>query len=299
MKILITGATGFLGSHLTKALVKEGHQLAVLKRSSSDTKRIHELLNEISVYDLDQCPLSQPFRDLGKIDAVFHTATCYGRHGESIQQIFDSNTAFPLKLLETATNFHTDAFFNTDTFFNKCAVVSKYLNSYALSKKHFTEWGQQFADDKKITFINMRLEHVYGPNDDESKFVTHVIKSCLIGDAELNLTNGEHKRDFIYVDDVVSAYCNLLHKTNSWEKEYIEYEVGTGTALSVREFVEIVHAIIGSTTQLKFGAVWNRDNEIKISFANVRPLMDMDWSCNMNISEGIKEIIKQDGDRWV
>ena len=97
--ILITGATGFLGSHLTQKFVNEGHTVIILKKSDFDTRRINHLLNKIISYDIDKIELETPFRE-NSIDAVIHTATLYGRGNEKYSDLVDVNLLFPLKVLE-------------------------------------------------------------------------------------------------------------------------------------------------------------------------------------------------------
>lgn len=285
-KILITGATGFLGSYLAKELVNQGCQVIVLKRPKSDIRRIESILPEISTYDTDGLDLSKPFKDHGRIDAVIHAATCYGRNNENISGIFETNTVFPLRLLETA------AFFNTGTFFNTDTILQKHLNGYALSKKHFMEWGKQFASLGRIRFVNIRLEHMYGPDDHDSKFTTHVIRSCLANVPELKLTLGEQKRDFIYIDDVVSAYNTLLSNAEHQPEMFQEYDVGTGKAVSICEFVKMVHKITRSATHLNFGALPYRENEVMQSEADIAPLKSLGWSYRVGLAEGIKRVVQ-------
>ena len=115
MKILLTGATGFLGSHVLKKFVENQYEVVALKRSTSDLWRIKNVVDKVKYYDIDQIDLEQVFEREGGIDAIVHTATCYGRKGETVLQIEKTNLLFPLELLELAIKYHCLYFYNTDT----------------------------------------------------------------------------------------------------------------------------------------------------------------------------------------
>ncbi len=282
---LVTGATGFLGSHVVKKLLTEGQKVVILKRSFSDTKRLEAELCKVKSYDIDKL---DDFADVFQnqhIDVVIHTATCYGRQGEAVEQIYDVNLNFPLKLLEHSLRFNTDTFFNTDT------ILSKYLNWYALSKKQFSEIGQQFAHLGKINFIDAKLEHMYGEDDSNTKFVTFMLEALQSNQAELKLTAGEQRRDFIYVDDVVDAYWKILTAQGN-DKKYRQYELGTGKTISIKELVTLAKAITKSHTKLVFGAIPYRENEIMESKADISGLQAIGWNPQTLIREGLKKMMK-------
>lgn len=285
-RILITGITGFLGSHLAKAFLAEGHQILALKRKDSSLSRIESIIEDVNLLNTEDLDFDKLFRDHPNIDAVIHTATCYGRSGETINQIFEANTAFPLRLLEAASRANAGVFMNTDT------ILDKYLNLYSLSKNQFLEWGKFFSMHNRIHFCNMRLEHFYGPGDDESKFTSFIIKSCLDNMPELELTLGEQKRDFIYIDDVVAAYIILLGKLGQFSEQYVEFDVGSGSAVSIREFVEGVYNLTKSRTRLMFGAIPYREGEVMLSRANVEPLRKLGWECRTSLKQGLIRVIE-------
>lgn len=284
-KVLLTGATGFLGSHLARALLAEKYELIILKRSFSDISRIESIINKTDVYDIDRCPLEQPFKDHNKIDFVIHTATIYGRNQEELAKILEANLSFPLRLLETATFFNTDAFVNTDT------TLYEHLNPYALTKKHFADWGKQFASVKRIQVVNIKLEHMYGPKDDNSKFVTYVIEQCLDNVPELKLTAGEQKRDFIYINDVVDAYLYLLRHHKQLTGAYTDLELGTGNAVTIRHLVEQIASLTQTRTLLRFGALPYRENEVMESNADLSKLRDLGWQPKTSLQQGLIETI--------
>lgn len=285
-RILLTGATGYLGSHLAEALLNTGHSVVALKRKTSSLSRLESILPKITLLDVDGLDMSAPFKDYGKIDAVIHTAASYGRNGESASQIVDANLGFPLKLIDAAIAADVCVFLNTDT------ALEKFLNAYSLSKRQFAEWGQHFSQQKKIRFLNLRLEHFYGAGDDDSKFTTHVIKSCLMNSPELKLTLGEQKRDFIYIDDVVAAYLLLLEKQESLTDWFAEFDVGSGKAVTIRQFVEAVHQLTASTTRLNFGAHPYREGEVMLLQADTEPLRELGWHCGHSLEQGLKQVIE-------
>ena len=285
-KILITGVTGFLGSHLAKAFLADGHHVLALKRKDSSLSRMESIIEDVNLHNVEDLDFDKLFREHPKIDAVIHTATCYGRSGETIHQIFEANMAFPLRLLEAASQASVGVFINTDT------ILDKYLNLYSLSKNQFLEWGKFFSMHNMIYFCNMRLEHFYGPGDDVSKFTSFIIKSCIDNMQELKLTCGEQQRDFIYIDDVVSAYLLLVEKLNTFTDRYVEFDVGSGSAISIRDFVTNVHRMTHSRTRLMFGALPYREGEVMLSHANVEPLRKLGWECQTYLEQGLVRIIE-------
>lgn len=292
MKVLVTGATGFLGSHLVRRLLAEGHEVAAFKRRSSSLGRVLDIAKDLAWYYADEADLSSPFRKHVHFDAVIHTATCYGRQGESLSTIFEANTGFPVRLLEVATYFNTDIFFNTDTYFNTDTILCSHLNKYSLTKKQFAEWGQMVAEFDSIRFANIRLEHVYGAGDSSTKFTTNIIRQCLNNMPYICLTAGEQLRDFIHINDVVDAYMLLLKKHPILPAGFIQCGLGSGCAVSIREFVEYVHRISNSSSRLDFGALPYRDHEIMASVADISLLLSLGWQPCFSIETGVREVIE-------
>jgi nucleoside-diphosphate-sugar epimerase len=103
---------------------------------------------------------------------------------------------------------------------------------------------------------------------------------------QIELTPGEQKRDFIYIDDVVSAYMLLLEKGQNTFR-FSEYDVGSGEAVSIRRFVETAKRLSESTTDLLFGKKTYRDHEIMHSQADVGPLKMLGWTPMTSLENGI------------
>lgn len=291
--ILLTGATGFLGSHLLEELIKNKYQVIILKHSTSNLWRIEHLLDQVTSYDIDTTSFETTFQK-HNIDSVIHTAGCYGRKGESISEIVETNLMFGLQILDCCIKFKVETFINTDTFFNTETSLQKYLNVYTLSKKQFVEWLRQQSN--KIQIINLKLEHMYGPKDDPSKFVSWLLSELKSGVQEVKLTSGQQKRDFIYIDDVVSAYMKTLKKVEILPI-FSEFDVGTGTLITVKYFVEKLKQayenLTGeSKTILNFGGIPNREGEMMTVKSNNKNLVKLGWSVNTSLEQGLTKLIK-------
>ena len=290
-RVLLTGVSGFLGSHLAISMLASGYEVIAIKRKTSSLHRLASIVEDIEFYDIEDLDFSCLFKCVKKIDAIVHTATCYGRENETIIEIFSANTEFPLRLLDAGTRAGVELFLNTDT------ILDKYLNLYALSKNQLLQWGKFFSIHNKIGFINLRLEHFYGANDDATKFTTYVINNCMASTPELRLTLGEQKRDFIFINDVVSAYMCVLEKATTFENPFVEIDVGSGKAVSIREFVETVQRLTKSKTDLIFGAVPYRDGEVMHSEADTFALKALGWQCQYDLTKGLNIVIDQEKTR--
>ncbi len=104
------------------------------------------------------------------------------------------------------------------------------------------------------------------------------------------LTHGHQKRDFVHVDDVVGAYLKLVDYGRTQEFRFRSFELGTGTATQVRDFVSTIKNLSGSPTQLGFGEVPYRSDEIMCSTADTSSLEQLGWKPSMDVCAGIRDI---------
>ncbi len=286
MNILVTGVTGFLGSHLVLSLLSEGHKVTGLKRVHSDLSRICKVSEKINLVNIDEIAIPLIFERYGPFQAVFHNATCYGRKGERVSRIVDANLSFPLRILEAALDYKTDIFFNADT------VNAATLNAYTLSKSQLSDWAKLLCKDSKMRFINVKLEHIYGPGDDLSKFPAWILNECRQNSMEIKLTPGEQRRDFVYIDDVISAYSFMLREMERLGRGWLEIGLGSGVSVSVRYFVETIHSAVNSRALLNFGALPYRDGELMYSQADTKLLRAIGWRPLYSVENGVKKMIQ-------
>lgn len=288
--ILLTGATGFLGSHVLEGLIEKGFRVVILKRSFSDTWRICHLLDKVKVYDIDITPIEKPFTENG-IDVIFHAATNYGKENDHVCDIVTSNLMFPLSLLDLAVLYKVSAFVNIDTFYNS---NYSHVTSYALSKEQLKEWLPLYSN--KVQIINLKVQHLVGPKDSASKFVMWLIAQLFEGTRVLKLTSGEQKRDFIFVTDVVRAGILILNSRKALNN-YSELEAGTGELTSIREFVIKTRQAVAKVTGnepgafLDFGALQYRIGEFMDIEENIEGLTKLGWMPEVSLDEAIMKTV--------
>lgn len=287
--ILLTGGTGFLGSSVLKRLVDEQVNVILSTRSSSNTSRISAVLDKVSLCPVDAEPLEWLFQN-NRIDVILHCAVNYGRNKTDPSDLVEANLLLPLRLLALAKRHGVSCFMNTDT------VLDREVSQYALSKNHFREWLKVYA--KEMTCVNVALELFYGPGDHEDKFVTRAVRNLLNEVESIDLTRGEQKRDFLYIDDAVEAFLTLIRRSSSLGKGFFHFEVGTGRNIAVRDCVALVKSLTDNTrTRLNFGAVPYREHEVMESHVDTSAIRGLGWSPRISLEEGLRKTI--DGERLI
>ncbi len=295
--ILLTGATGFLGSHLLEALLKADYQVIILKRSTSDSWRIHHVLNKTKVYDLDIYSLHQVFIE-NSIDIIIHMATLYQKivNIQEVKQIIDSNISFPAELIELGIRHKVKGFINTGTFFEyDCSVLPvnelspiKPLNLYAKTKVAFESILETYKN--QIMIYTFRLFTPYGEKDNY-KLIPMIIQKAL-ADEKIELSEGFQKMDFIYAGDIVEAYMAALEKMLRHEHSngYQIFNLGSGTSISVREIVSIIEQKL----KLSIDKIWGEPSkvDIPIAYSDIRKAKsELGWFPRHSIHDGIEKTI--------
>lgn len=283
LKILVTGATGFLGSNLVAALSAE-HELVLLKRRSSNLQRLLGVSQPLTMLNVEDVSLESLFIGAG-FDGVIHCATNYGRDENDLHDTIDANLTLPLGLLKGAIGAGVRFFINTDT------VLDKRINYYSLSKAHFRDWLIFFAG--KILCINMELEHFYGRGDDPSKFISRMVTELACNrPPSIDLTLGEQKRSFIHISDVVRAFSTVITSLGRIPPGFNVFQVGSRDQVSIRQFVTLTSELCGnSTTELRFGALPYRKNEVMEVELDLQPLEHLGWAAHMGLREGLVDSI--------
>lgn len=275
-KILISGINGFLGSHLAKEL-KSNFDILGLEYSLNNLFRIES--ENFNIYDTSNSSLEKVFIE-HDIYAILHVATIYRRDLEPMSDILSTNILLPVNLLDLSNKHGVSLFLNTDSFFNNPSFLYSYLSDYTLSKKHCLEWIKLISGSSSCKVINMKIFHMFGENDSPAKFIPSLINALSKDELVIDMTPGMQTRDFIYINDVVSAFEVVLNNEDRLTN-YQEYEVGTGESFSIKHIAELIKKQTNSKTKLNFGSIPYREGEIMESVSNNNGLLKLGWSVKL------------------
>ncbi len=260
-KVLITGATGFIGSNLLSKLQDEiDISVLALKRSSSSGP----------VFQLNKEPewLSSELENvqsesLKSVEILVHLAAHSANTPyDNLENCIKYNYENPILLFQKAYENGIKRFIVTGTCFEYGESCNHYdylptdaplipNNSYAQSKTMFFNWLKDWCVGKEIQIVYLRLFQVFGPGEQSSRLWPMIIDSAQ-QNKDIILSPGEQIRDFIHVNDVVSKILDKIKEEKvSWG--LLSENVGTGHGITVREFVERWYNSLDGKGKLKFG----------------------------------------------
>lgn len=287
MNILVLGSTGYLGTRVVKKLLREGHRAICLKRGTSSVEDLRQQgVLESEIWDISD--LKRHLDEGIQIECMIQCAVCYEKKDVVLQEIFEANYAVPLKVIMECINFGIEKILTIDT------ALPNDFNMYTKTKSQLAEmlkWYAQYIKsyNRKVYIRNILLENYYGEQEPNERFIPMVIRK-LRENQPIDLTEGNQRRDFIYIEDVVNAIVFLAIDKELWD-EYTNIPLGTGEGPHIKEVVEYMKDIIGSSSRLNFGAINKRKDEPD-SIADISYLQKRGWKPQYGWEDGLKKIIE-------
>jgi len=299
-RILITGATGFVGACLARRLVGMGSQVAAIMRENSDTWRINDILKDIRVCHgdlLDQEQVRQIVKDT-RPEIIFHLAT-YGAYSfqNRIDRIFDTNILGTLHLITALTGTEFDILVNTGSSSeygvkdNPMAEsdLLEPINVYGASKASATLLCQSLARSMDLAVVTLRLFSAYGPYESGGRLIPYIITSCL-GGKDLDVTKGEQRRDFLFVEDIVESY---LMAASSRRHAGQIFNIGSGKGYMIKEVIQKIVEQVGNPVSVRWGAVPYRKGEMWTWQADIsRAESVLGWTPGTSLEDGLRKTIE-------
>jgi len=296
VKVLVTGASGFIGSQITRALLASGHAVRASERPGTNRERLADDAGRIEWVTADV------FGEAG----VDRAALCAGTD----LVVHSAWYAVPGKYLEAPENLAcvagtvalmhalADAGVKRAVFVGTCfeydfdygwlseSTPIKPASFYAAAKSATRLMCEQIARARGVTLCWVRPFYQYGPHEDARRLVPYVIDT-LLRDEEAGVTRGMQVRDFLHVADVGSAIAAAATSELAGA-----VNIGSGQPVTVREIVTTIAALLGRESLVKLGARPDSPTDPPFICANNRKLVQgTGWSPQYDLRSGLADTI--------
>jgi UDP-glucose 4-epimerase len=299
-KVLVTGGSGFIPSHLVKKLHTLGADVAILTKYNSliDNVRLVGLWEHITPIEADLRNLDSllKLQDF-KPDYVFHMAA-YNHVGDSfthVQEALMANAIGTANLIEAYHDFERFVYVSSSEIYGhqdgapfQEDMTPFPISPYAIGKYAGELYAQMKHHVNNYPITLVRPFNAFGPYQSPKAIIAEIIIKCLRGEP-IKATEGKQTRDFNFVGNLIDGI--LLAATNH---KCIGYPInlGSGRDISIRDLIEMIHALTSSASELQIGALDYRPTEIWKMQANAQKAHDiLGWTPRISLEEGLKTTI--------
>lgn len=281
MIVLVTGASGFVGRHLTRALHARGDQVHAVLRASST--RPDPQLPAPQVHRL-----TDPSAQIGSIvdavqpELVFHLATHFAaRHlpGETISML-ESNVVFGSLLAQACAAHGARLVHTTSAWQHYGGAEYEPVSLYAATKQALVDVLEYFRIVEQLDAREVCLFDTYGPDDDRGKLVSALISAMRDG-RSVDMSSGRQLVDLVHIDDVVAALL-LAAESPTFGRRMV---ARSGQPISVRDVVAALTQATGHRLEVRWGARPDRTREMVDDWPV--PGDNLGWSPMIPLRDGL------------
>ena len=292
-RFFVTGATGYIGSFLTKRLVEEGCRVSVLVRPSSNTCLLETILNKIDVHVYDGTYESIELSiNSSRPDIVFHLSSFASIKYQSndIHNMINSNILLGTFLAEAMAKHQVKHLVNTSSYsqhYNQKPYLPNSL--YAATKQAFEDILLYYSRVWLINVVHLVLFDNFGPKDPRPKIMNLLYRAMTEGKT-LSMSPGEQYLDLLYIDDLIEAYLVAATRLLANETQGVErFTVSSGQHIKLKELVHLFEHISGGTIPVKWGELDYRPGEIMVPWTKGISLPA--WKQRTSLEAGIRLLI--------
>lgn len=298
MSSLVTGATGHLGSSLTRRLVEHGNDVSIMVRKESDLWRIADVIDRVRIYHADLKDAAAMWDALAQSrpSTVFHLAwdgVTSDSRNDSAQVM--SNVSGGLKLFEAAQahgcqcwiGIGSQAEYGSYSGTLHESLPARPLTAYGVSKLCIGLLTERLCRLAGMRFVWLRLLAIYGPRDDGRHLIPSIIDQLLRGEKPA-LTPGAQNWDYLYIDDAAEA----IHLAAIKPGVNGVYNLGSGEVQSVRNIAERLRDMIDPSLPLGFGELAYQPDQVMHLHADIaRIQMASGWSPHTTLNDGLQRTV--------
>lgn len=283
-RILVTGATGFIGGHVVELLHQIGSEVHAVTRRAKSTVSFDTPITWHHA-DLTDAVATAQAVGAARPDVIVHLAGLVkgARDADLLLPMFAANTASALYLLDAARRFGVGRVLLAGSLEEPDEPGQLAASPYALSKAAAHLYGDYYRATTPVDVVSLQIFMVYGPAQlDEAKVIPYVIRSLQAGEAP-SLSSGTRLVDWVYVGDVAEGIVRAC----VGEAAERPIPLGTGSLATVRDVVETLVELAGVQVEPRFGSVADRSREVEkvADIGTTRQLLG--WVPAVDLREGL------------
>ena len=291
---LLTGATGFVGSHLARRLVALGTSVHILVRPHSSLALLGDSAARVIPH-----PHSGSTEALVETiaavrpDVVYHLASHFVATHQTtdVTRLIESNVLFGSQLLEAMARNDVRRLVTAGTSWQHYGNEPyRPVSLYAATKQAFEDIVRFYTDATLLRAISLHLFDTYGPGDPRAKLVHLLTRAARSGES-LAMSPGEQRLDLVHVDDVVDAFLMAGERLAAGAGEGLEtFAVSAGRTLTLCELVELFGRLHGRPLAVTFGGRPYRPREVMTPWSAGAPVPG--WSPRVRLEDGIRRMLE-------
>ena len=288
--IVITGATGFVGSNLAEYLLKRGFKIFLITRVNSNLVNLEKIIDDVEVFSYGN-NLSKlvSFFEKVKPNCVFHLASNFiAEHNTSqIDSLIESNITFGLHILEAMKEAGVNKIINTGTSWQH--YKNELYNPvclYAATKQAFESLLEYYIKAEDFKGITLKLFDTYGENDTRPKLI-NLLNKFADENTELSMSPGDQILNLVHIDDVCSAFeaaYNLLleNKINS----HSIFAVANKESYKLKDLIKVFEKAANKKVNVIWGGKSYRKREVMKLWDKGEELPN--WEPKVSLEQGLK-----------
>jgi UDP-glucuronate 4-epimerase len=307
MRIVVTGAAGFIGSHLCARLLADGHTVIGIDNYNADIyDSSHKLINvaqnkdHINYTDVHADVLSYNFVD-ALADVIVHLAgyanvrmsfiepALFVRNNvECTTKILDDITkcqSKPRLIYASSSSVYGE---NTKVPFVETDELTNIVSPYALTKKMCEDLVDLYASTKQVDAIGLRFFTVYGPGGRPDMAVYKFLRSIVKGRQIIVYGDGSMQRDYTYVEDIVNGICLSIYKPTC--NGHTVYNLGNNQPVSLHKLIELCEETTGKKANVVYEPAPIGD--VPITYADItKATTELGYCPRIGLREGLKRML--------
>lgn len=280
-RVLVSGATGFIGTELTKSLVQQGAHVTAITRS----KPANNAIDWIQVTETQQFPNDQI--EINSPEFIFHLATRFqAAHNPSdINSLIQSNIEFGVQLLEACKNIGARFINISSSWQHYEGKPYSPVSLYAATKQAFADIALYYSETG-LDFRDLAIYDTYGPTDERNKLIRLLLLAASTG-TPIDMGEGSQLINLLYITDAVRAIMQIAEGPIERNGVSHAFVARAEKSISIKELVQTIERVTDRPINARWGARPERPREMLIDwqFGQALPL----WKPQVSLEDGLTQ----------